>query len=401
MKLDFKRHLKKFNNHTAVILRDFGVIIGFGIILLSLTIVLLLGDFTGVVVKLSLWHIILVVAVVLSFLFVSWMLHLLYKKHADGPQQGIFNVRTFQAGMAWTLPLLGFLGYALAYLDIVEGEAKAIIIKLSDLLVIGGVVGFLTNASHFFGIFKNELRSIIYSDNYLSIRKDIPQIWDKVSAEMLERRFPDIHTDLFSIIKEHYFCKQEYSYYDGYRILTDVKWDDEEHNFILTTDYICFDLVTEKKGNVDLSFWACCDEVRDLVLDEDFYCRVECFINGQKRDPDKIDAKYDDEMQNKYTWKHVIKIDNESGKGVYSVKVIRTRRVRLLTDHDLSFRAKYIVRDMVVSINLPSDIHATFLCRGTPNDFITVKNDETDKEFIYKGLILQRQGFIFALHKKV
>ena len=179
-----------------------------------------------------------------------------------------------------------------------------------------------------------------------------------------------------------------------------MKWDDEEHNFILTTDYICFDLVTEKKGNVDLSFWACCDEVRDLVLDEDFYCRVECFINGQKRDPDKIDAKYDDEMQNKYTWKHVIKIDNESGKGVYSVKVIRTRRVRLLTDHDLSFRAKYIVRDMVVSINLPSDIHATFLCRGTPNDFITVKNDETNKEFIYKGLILQRQGFIFALHKK-
>lgn len=402
MRINFKRSLKKFNNFIACLFRDFGAIIIFGIILLSLTILLLIGDIKGSTVKLSLWHIVLVITIILLFLFVSWILHLIYKKHPEGPERGLFNVKTFQAGMAWTLPLLGFLGYALAYLNIVNGEGRDIIIKISDLLVIGGVVGFLTNASHFFGIFKEELRSIIYSDNYLSIRKDIPMIWDKVSAEMLERRFPDIHTELFSIIKEHYFCKHEYSYYDGYRILSDITWADNQHSFIIITDYIHFDLVTEKKGKVDLSFWACCDEVQGLELDKDFYCNVECFVNDIKRAPDKVENGYDDEiLKNKYTWKHVIEIDNESGKGVYSIKVIRRRRCRLLTDHDLSFRSKYIIRDMVVSISLPPDLHATFLCRGTPNDFIIVKNDETNKEFIYKGLILQRQGFIFALHKKV
>ena len=55
---------------------------------------------------------------------------------------------------------------------------------------------------------------------------------------------------------------------------------------------------------------------------------------------------------------------------------------------------------MTITLNLPDDLKATFICRGTPNDFIKVKKEENTIEYMYKGLILQRQGYIFALHRK-
>lgn len=397
-----KNLFKNLNIKARKLFRDYGMVILVCLVLCILIAIALFGEWTAATVSVSWWLFIVSAVVVIIGLSITWILHLLSRSEGYNHGQGLFSSKTLQAGMSWILPLLGILGYTLAYTvpHIEEtGDIKEVIIKISDVLVIGGVVGFLSNATHFFGIFKSELESIIYSDRYLGIRKDISEIWDKVSAEMLERRFPDIHKDLFGIIKDHYFCKNEHSYYNDYRILTEVVFDPQDNNFLLVTDYIHFDLVTEKKGPVELTFWASFDDIKGLELNKDFYCRIECRIDREKREPNNTDEKFHDEG-NKYTWNHVIIIDNASGKGTYHVSVKRERRYRLLTDHDLSFRAKYIVKDMVVSLRHPPELHASFLCRGTPNDFILVKNDETTKEFIYKGLILQRQGYTFALHKR-
>lgn len=52
-------------------------------------------------------------------------------------------------------------------------------------------------------------------------------------------------------------------------------------------------------------------------------------------------------------------------------------------------------------LNLPDDIEAMFICRGTQLDFDDITTGSPKRiEKKYKGIILPRQGYVFALHVK-
>ena len=276
-----------------------------------------------------------------------------------------------------------------------EKELNEIIIKISDVLVIGGFVGFLTNSSQFFGVFKNELEKIIFSTEYISTKKNISEIWRKTSKVMFEEKFYNISEELLNIIEKHYICKEEYSYYDNYRIITDVKWADKEKIYINVVDNINFNLITEKKGEIDISFSTWMAEISSLDDDTNYICELECKIDGEDFKPNRMYKQENNSL-------HVIdaiKIVNSKEKNIYDVNIKRIRQYKFDLDYDISFRCKFIVKDMAISLNLPDDIAAAFICRGTPKNFIKVKNTLTNKEYLYKGLILQRQGYIFALQR--
>lgn len=312
----------------------------------------------------------------------------------------LFTRKSFHLGLSWIIPIIGIIGYILAYSNSFgdNKDFKEIVIKVSDVFVIGGFVGFLSSCSQFFGIFSKELECIVFSDRFLESRKDISSIWIKVSKALFNQKFPDISEDLFSIIQNHYICKEEYSYYDNYRIITDIEWADENKTFILVKDFINFDLITEKEGNNDISFSTWMNGVKNLEKDKDYYCKLECKIDNILQKSITEDKFQNDD--NEYIITHTTTVHNTKDKGKYQVSIYRERRYVFELDYDISFRAKYIVKDMTISLDIPQDIKATFICRGTTKDFIKVKNDEKRKEYLYKGLILQRQGYTFALHKK-
>lgn len=311
----------------------------------------------------------------------------------------LYTRKSFNLGLSWLIPIIGIIGYILAYSNSFgeNKDLKEIVIKVSDVFVIGGFVGFLSNSSQFFGIFSKELESIIFSDRFLESRKDISLIWRKVSKALFNQKFPDISEDLFSIIQDYYICKEEYSYYDNYRIITDIEWCDDLKKFVIVKDYINFDLVTEKEGDIDIPFSTWMNGIKGLEKDKDYYCKLECKINNNTQEPN-IEEKLQNE-DNEYIVKHITKIHNIKEKEKYQVSIYRERKYIFDLDYDISFRAKFIVKDMTISLNIPQDMEATFICRGTPKDFIKVKNSKTTKEYLYKGLVLQRQGYTFALQK--
>lgn len=375
------------------------------IVCMFLLVLIALSMFTSINIPsenitISISNFLWIIACVCSLFFIGWLLSLVIQKVGPSYDTGIFSMTSFRYGLIWMLPLLGVLGYGIVFADLLSGKSKEIVIEISSLLVVGGVVGFLSNSAHFFGIFKSELKSIIYSDEFLGNRKDVAKIWRKVSKSMIESKFPNISEDLFTVIEDHYISKNEYSYYSDYRIAMDVSWSDESREAIIIKDYVHFDLVTEKKGNVELSFSAWISTTPNQVKGEHYYCRCdECKVNNDRYDP----IETEDEKENNYKKTHVINIDNPSTEPAqsnsYHIAIVRERKVSLESDYHLSFRAKYIIKDMNISITLPDGLDATFICRGTPKDFITVKNDKNSQEFLYKGLVLQRQGFTFALFK--
>ncbi len=87
------------------------------------------------------------------------------------------------------------------------------------------------------------------------------------------------------------------------------------------------------------------------------------------------------------------------GATKYNIKYTRVKTYNMNEDYYLGLRAKYIINNLRVSLELPDGIAAQFVCRGTQKDFEDVNNREKRIEKKYKGIVLPRQGYIFALRK--
>ncbi|WP_071145737.1 hypothetical protein [Bacteroides ihuae] len=305
--------------------------------------------------------------------------------------ESLLSYKFFRGSCAWIILILGVIGYIYAYSLLSEGLIKEVLIKVSDVLVIGVIVGYLSNAAQFLGIFKKDLQEIIYSERFLNKQNDIVKIWEAVTKAMFKSKFPVMSKDLFPLIKKIYLPDDEVSYYDNYRVITDIEWVNDEKRFVIVKDTISFDLIAENTSAFSIPFrtWI---NIEGLSKDE-YYSNVICKVDDQKISLDISEKTKDD---NTYIQECKITL---KGKNKYEITQQREKKYCFEHDYDLSFRAKYIVRNLSVTLNHPIDLSVSFICRGTPDDFKLVKKSKGSVEYSYKGLILPRQGYIFALHK--
>lgn len=314
------------------------------------------------------------------------------KKKSNG---GMLSFGSLKSGIAWFMLFVGVACYVIGYAFLSKDNLiREIVLKIADVLVIGVVVGYVTNVADFFGVFKKDLQDIIYSDRFIKRQKNIRPIWEKVSKEMLKEKFPAIHKDLFSIILDNYICENESSYYENYKVTTYITWDSPDRKFIKVCDHITFELVSEGGKSITIPFitWLNVANANDNPDNNDYYSKFSCKIDGVEVKP-KIEVN----TCNGYKQTCLVKVDGKKNRYVIVQK--REKRYDFDSDYDISFRARYIVKNITVILNHPEDMVANFICRGTTGDFEEVKNDETVAEYFYKGLLLQRQGYIFALRK--
>ena len=64
------------------------------------------------------------------------------------------------------------------------------------------------------------------------------------------------------------------------------------------------------------------------------------------------------------------------GSTRYSVKYQREQEYNINDDYYIGFRSLYILNGMKVCLDLPENINATFLERGTQNQFETIKKNQ-------------------------
>lgn len=287
--------------------------------------------------------------------------------------------------------LAGVGAYVWGFVSEDDSLKKEILIKLGDVLVIGVVIGFIANAAQFLKIYKEELQKIIFGKEFVGKLKDVTNAWETISKQMFKNKFPKIHQDFLKVMKL-YFPQNEVSYYNEYESHIKIEWNDEVKRIIKVTETIRFELIAASEGKFDypLKTWT-------RVLDGKIYeNKITSFTvdNVPKKLPD---AKSKMEADNKCE-EHSIEL---KGKTNYEINYTREKVYDLTDDHYIGFRAKYIVKDLRVNFECPDDIDAQFVCRGTQNDFtdaIPAKSNKMEKK--YKGIILPRQGYIFALQKK-
>ena len=304
--------------------------------------------------------------------------------------KSFFSWRSLKCGSPWICLIVGIFAYVIGFFVLFPNTlVRELVIKVADVLIIGVVVGFLTNAAQFLGIFKKDLQDIIYAKDFVNKRNDLPELWDNISKEMFKNKFSGIHKQFLQVMKG-YFPTNEVTYYDDYNVYTTVSWIDKEQGLIKVEDKISFDLISDSRGNFTypMKSWIQAGEdctpiskISDIV------------INGKACEIIPLQPDLDSRTGIMFQEFKV----SLCGDTCYSIRYKHEQQYNIHDDYYLGFRSLFILNGMKVCLNLPDDINATFIERGTQHGFDTVNNSKNRIEMKYKGIVLPKQGYIFAL----
>lgn len=260
------------------------------------------------------------------------------------------------------------------------------------------IVGYLSNAAQFLGVFKQDLQDLLYGKEFIRKRKDIYQIWETVSKELFKNKFPAIHKDFLKAISNYFPIKDEINYYDDYESSTIIDWVNEYSGDIKVNTVQTFDIITDSDNSMifPLKTWT---RVKDP---NNYHSKVLYFrVNGKMIEPEKDSSDEEKDyneseiVNKKETFNYKLQ-----GNKRYHVEYEIEKYYNIKTDFILGFRAKYIVNNYRVKINCPENILLSFTCRGTQEDFQDMNSRTHSLDKKYKGIILPRQGYLCAMQKK-
>lgn len=305
----------------------------------------------------------------------------------------MFSKFSLKQSVGWLIALAGLVLYVVGFYFKSRKPQEIwpdFFIKAADVAIIGVVVGYLTGIAQWAGIFKREIQDIMYGKEFLGKRNDIETIWFNVSKQMFKFKFADIHKKMLSALKEILPSEEDISYYEDYDADSKIEWVDKEKGIILCTDYFSMYIVTEseKKFDYTLTGWLVEDDEAEYKSSIE---TLEVSVDGELMKNLKTeDSKDGNEI------KRETKIPL-SGKRKYFLQYTRKQKYCIFNDYYIAYKAKYITNGLKVSLELPEDIEALFIERGTVNDFQNVKNSKSHIKKNYKGVIFPKQGYIFAL----
>lgn len=309
-------------------------------------------------------------------------------------KKSILSYDNFRGGSAWFLLLLGIALYCCGYFWMPNDSIwKEVVVKIADVLVIGVIIGYLSNAAQFLGVFKQDLQDIIYGKEFIKNRNDIDVVWENVTKQLFKNKFPALQKDLLNIISD-YLPKDEVSYYNDYETHTTIEWVDRKIGIIKATDNIEFELIADNSSRFTypIKNWV---RVPDGKSSSNWYKNELTNITVNDKAPtlgEQMKTKEGD------VFCEIQEIILE-GCSKYSIRFTRVRQYSIFDDYYIGFRSHYIVNKMRVCLDAPDDIEVLFTCRGTTKDFDDVPQKGRRIEKKYKGLILPRQGYLFMLRK--
>lgn len=262
--------------------------------------------------------------------------------------------------------------------------------NIANITLVSALLSFLTNTAKYMHIFQDALTDVIYDHKFLSKRKDIDRIWENVSESMFKSKFPQIKHDLLDTVKNNYLPPdQDVSFYQDYKYIVEINFDEHDHNIIHVKNKISFTLVAQddKKFKFESTNKICTSgEQRE-------YKCTSFKVNDQAVTPTQSPSTIHDNLQ-------VTTLNVElEGKTKYQIEEVIEKTYSIIDDNFICFRAKWLIKNMTVQIFLPPNISIKFINCALEDKF-RQNNNGNFWEFEYKGLLLRHQGFLIILNPK-
>lgn len=307
-----------------------------------------------------------------------------------------FSIENFKKAAIWIFIILAIIAFFLGYFVFESNDTlRSLLYKIGEILAISVCFSFLTSCAELLGIFKKGLEEIMYFDErYLRNRKDIHTLWINVSKALFKSKFPSISTQLMHEIKRTYLHEEEISYYSFHKRNIDIQWDPEDSSFIIVKEKSSFNVHTINKDKLTIPQTHSVT-VNDLAENQYYVKLIKSVINNKPVQPNISEKKTDDI----YTIKYDFELE---GSEEYNFELEIEKRYSIKYDFFIGFKAKYFVNNLTVELFYPDNMNIEFIDRGTTNNYkCTNKNKERKcLEYSYKGLILQKQGYILILNRQ-
>ncbi len=267
--------------------------------------------------------------------------------------------------------------------------------KVGDVFLVGAVLGYISNAAMYMGIFKKELEGVVLEEKFIEKLKpqEIASLWERITKKLFQSRFKGISSNLLSLIKDNYLPGQRSIYYSNYKSNVTIEWQDREKEIVKVTSVNHFKMVTESVDKFTVP-WKSWTRVGNGAENPYSMQITKYKINGEDAELQKTDLGIVD-------GEHVFecKVSLEGSK-VYDVQNVIEKIYSLREDFDKCFRAGYIVENYTLAVRYPDDMLLQFASRGTCMDFEIVAQSSNSLTAQYDGLILPKQGYVISIRLK-
>lgn len=267
--------------------------------------------------------------------------------------------------------------------------------KIGDVLLIGAVLGYISNAAMYMGIFQKELEKVVLKEEFIERLKaqDIVSLWERITKKLFQSRFEGISTKLLSLIKNNYLPGKRSIYYSNYKSNVTIEWKDREKEIVKVTSVNHFKMITESTDKFTIP-WKSWTKVGSNIDTPYSMQIIKYAINGKEQ-------KLENEDLGVINGEHVFLCNVPlEGCKEYDVQNVIEKTYSLREDFDKCFRAGYIVENYTLVVRHPEDMMLQFTSRGTCADFELVAQSSNSLTAQYDGLILPKQGYVISIRLK-
>jgi len=269
--------------------------------------------------------------------------------------------------------------------------------KIGFVALTSGVFASVLKSIQFTGLFKEELSKIISGSEFLHNRKDLPDIWKKISKIIYYEKFPEISELLENRILTTYF-PTDTNHYNEDLVVSIVIHKITDEFVINYTQTIEYNAILDCEDNE--SYVKYTDTITD---DKDVTEKNELIsfkVDGVEKKKDKIrDIKKGD---GKIKYVHKVPIKGEKGKKKFKIyqKVKNTYSLR--GENAKLLRFNTITKNVDLTVSHKKDVEVSFFNIGLVNEFVPVHTDikNTLSRRHRDDIILPRQGFGLSFYKR-
>lgn len=267
--------------------------------------------------------------------------------------------------------------------------------KIGFVGLTSGVFASVLKSIQFTGLFKEELTKIISGTEFLNNRKDLPDLWKKISKSIYDQKFPEISDLLEDRILTTYFPMDTNHYNEDF-VVSIVIHDINDDFIINYTQTIEYNAILDSENNISTIGYT-----ETITDDKDVDEKNELLsfkVDGMEVDLDKCrEVKKEDGYI-----KHIHNVQI-SGKKKFKIFLKVKNTYSLKEENFKLLRFNTITRNIDVTVSYNNDIEVSFFNIGLVNNFKPIHTDikNTLSRRHRDDLILPKQGFGLSFNKNI
>jgi|GEM_PF-1615065 len=270
--------------------------------------------------------------------------------------------------------------------------------KVGFIALTSGIFAGVLKSIQFTGLFKEELGKIVSGTEFLKNRKDLPDLWKRISKLIYEEKFPEISRQLEETILENYFPTKARHYNENVVVSVVIHelTDDLVIHYTQTVEY---NAVLDSR-QTESSF-----EVVSILTDaknvDEKNRAVSLMIDGEEQ-LSRIKPNITDVYTKGVTSKKYVLSCPLTGRKKFRICYKTERKYSLKGENYKLIRFDTITKNVDVMISYPEDVGVSFFGVGIVKDFEPVHLDVVNGMCRQHrdGLILPKQGFGLSFNKK-